>query len=245
MIKRFLYTLILLFALITFFFTKDLWIAAKQLGKPSDYAYVIALQAGLIGGTLMWFQYVLGIRAFISLFTKDILGVLDVHKNIGIYGMLVVFLHPLLIILFYLSNGINLLIPKFDTTFNLSVRVGSVAFFFFLTIWLTSALLRNRLGFRAWKILHFMSYLIFPLVFIHGLKIGFTIRYTNFTAIWLFYGITFGLLTLYRIIFQFGFKKHKYEIKEIIDEANGIKRIVLKPIENFITNVIPGQFAYI
>ncbi|MCA9387387.1 ferric reductase-like transmembrane domain-containing protein, partial [Candidatus Dojkabacteria bacterium] len=245
MTKQFLYILILFFIAISFIFTRDLWLITLESNLAESYLYMIALQAGLIGGSLMWFQYILGIRAFTNLFTKDILGVLSVHKNIGIYGMLIVFFHPLLIILYNLNLGINLLIPKFDTAYDIGIRLGTTAFFFFLIIWISSALLRTRLGFRSWKLLHFMSYLIFPFIFLHGVQVGFTINNTGYTAIWYFYGVTYLLLTLYRIIFQFGFKKYKYEVKKINDEANGIKKLVLKPIENHIKKVIPGQFEYL
>lgn len=245
MTKKFIYISIFLACLSTFIFTAELWEITFELNKPSDYAYIIAAQAGLIGGVLMCFQYVLGIRAFTSLFTKDILSILDVHKNIGIYAMLVIFLHPLLMVLFYLSNGIHLINLNFNTSFEIAVKLGTTAFSFFLIIWLSSAILRTRLGFRSWKVLHFISYLIFPFVFIHALQIGYTVQFTDYKYIWYLLGAIYLLLTIYRIIFQFGFKKYKYVVKEITEEANGIKRIILQPKDNFIKKVIPGQFAYL
>ncbi len=244
-IKRNLYLVITLTLLSSFLFTNDLWIFAIDLGKSTDIAYIIAAQAGIFGGIMMWFQYILGIRGITRLFSQDLLSFLAVHKNIGIFGLLVVFLHPSLMNIFYMSNEINLLIPKFDTEFDIAVRIGSTAYFFFLVIYFSSALLRKRLGFRAWKILHFISFLIFPLVFIHALEIGTVVNFTNFKYFWYFFGITFLLAFIYRILFQFGFGKSKYRISSITEEAKGTIKLKMKAEESQIKEITPGQFLYL
>jgi len=51
------------------------------------------------------------------------------------------------------------------------VALGAVAFDFVVALVLTS-LLRARLGFRAWRIVHWFAYLAWPVALAHGLLMG-------------------------------------------------------------------------
>ncbi len=148
-------------------------------------------------------------------------------------------------ILFYNSVGINLLIFKIDTKFDFGIRLGTISLILFSTIWLTTALLRTRLGFRAWKLIHFLAFLIFPFVFFHAFQAGTVTSITGFRTVWIILGLYFLVLTIFRILFQFGLVREKYIVKEKIQEANNIVKLTLKAKGKGIGKIRPGQFGYI
>jgi hypothetical protein len=51
---------------------------------------------GYIGAVILWFQAVFGSRHLFKYFTRDTVLVNKIHKQIGIYGTMLVFVHPLL-----------------------------------------------------------------------------------------------------------------------------------------------------
>lgn len=243
-IKRILYTLILLSLLMPFIFTFETWQISIELGGIKNIIYILGVQFGLAAGILMFWQYLLGFRNFVGFFTKDLISVMDVHKFIGIWGILLIATHPALINIYYSMIDLPLLNLDFSG-FSLYVKLGSIALTFYLVIWITSARLRKRLGFRAWKVIHFISYLIFPFVFIHAYNVGQTVALTGFKYVWIGMGIVFILLTIYRILSQLGLFRQKAEIIDIKEIAEDTIMLNLKVSNNFIKRIIPGQFIFL
>ncbi len=91
MTKVKIYIIILISTLSLFIFTYDLWIIAFELGKPSDIAYIFGTQLGLTVGLLLWYQYHLGVRGFIKMFTKDLLAALMFLRKLEFMGYFLYF----------------------------------------------------------------------------------------------------------------------------------------------------------
>lgn len=209
------------------------------------YATSIADFLGLIGIILLVWQPVLGARGIIGRIIPDTIWINDLHKKIGIYGTILIFLHPAFVAIGYGSHWLDLLFPKEVGDLQFFISMGQIAIFFLVIIWVTSATIRKRLPYRLWKQIHFLGYIAFPFAFIHGIRIGSNLTTLGLlTYYWYFLGIIFPLVIIFRLLYQFGFTKYKYYISEITDITHNVKKYTLKPTKSYL---IPkaGQFIYI
>ncbi|MDQ7020809.1 MAG: ferric reductase-like transmembrane domain-containing protein [Candidatus Dojkabacteria bacterium] len=143
------------------------------------YIGIFASIIGLVGGILLLWLVILGNR-FIDKVIPDLIWVNSLHKKIGKYGYLFILMHPLLTIYSYGENLLYLFLPNEltlnQTEFETHVAIGRIAFYTLTFIALTSIFLRKKLSYRLWKRMHFLSYIIFPLIFIHAPEIGLIIK---------------------------------------------------------------------
>lgn len=127
---------------------------------------------GFLGIIMLVWQLALGTRSISGLFTVNFASKLKVHKNLGIYGTLLIFLHPLLITIGYGESWLYSFLLHFDTGYEKAVTYGRLAFYLLIIIWISSALLRGKIKFRPWKYIHYLSYPILILSILHIPSIG-------------------------------------------------------------------------
>lgn len=198
---------------------------------------------GFVGLQFIWWQVVLGGRQLTRYLTPDLVWINKVHQLSGTYGFLIILLHPLLMISLY---GTALVWPpSFDSTFDIGVRAGMTALVLLAFIWLASALLRGRLGWRWWKRLHMMAYIVFPLLFLHMVMTGSSIQRFSWLEIWLYTIVTafWGILLL-RITHWAGLTKHRYSVTAMTKVGKDVTRFRLQPLDRGV-RPRPGQFAYL
>lgn len=210
------------------------------------YVSFVASFIGLIGATMLWWQFVLGIRPLSSKWLIDLVWVNKLHQNFGIYGTLFIFLHPLL--MFY-SYGFDYLygfiLPEAGNDFELRISFGKIAFATLLFIWLTSAVIRGKIKYRPWKFLHFFAYLIFPIVFLHAKDLGtFLTQDTLLKSYWAFLIITYIIFIVVRILFQLGYGKSTYTLKQINKLSYDTNEYIFSSDKKGIKPE-PGQFIYL
>lgn len=104
----------------------------------------------------------------------------QVHRNLGILSLVLVAGHATTAIVdtYVDIRWWQAFSPVGATYKPLWLALGSVAFDVMLLVVLTS-LLRERLGQRAWKVVHLLGYLSWPLALVHSVGIG-----TDATSSW-------------------------------------------------------------
>jgi predicted ferric reductase len=200
---------------------------------------------GLIAAILMWWQVVLGDRFILAQFIPDYFSILSLHKQIGKYGLLLAFLHPFWQIYNY-SESLNFLYKiSFSDHFQTYVTLGRIAFFIFIIIWVTSALLRSKLNFRPWLYIHYLVYPMLALIFLHSIQNGtFLIHYPLLKAYWLFFMISFFLVSTHRFLIYFNLNRHTYKLINKSQATPNITFYTFAPTNQKITPKV-GQYIYL
>jgi predicted ferric reductase len=212
------------------------------------WAKFIAISAsisGLIGGMLMIWSVVFGVKSIVGLLTPDVIWATSVHKRIGKYGVLIAFAHPLLEMVNYIKGVDWLFVPNFKTETETFISLGRFSFILLLIIYVTSALIRGRLKYRPWKYIHNLSYPAVYFLFPHSINIGsYLEKYVGLKALWLtFFGL-FIIAVLYRLLEWIGVLRPKYTLSNKLHESSDIYTITLKP-KNRAIKPLPGQFVLI
>jgi methionine sulfoxide reductase heme-binding subunit len=95
--------------------------------------------------------------------------VLDaMHRNVSLLVLLVLAVHILTAVLdsFAPIRLTNAVVPFTSTYRPIWVGLGALAFDFLLAIALTS-MLRQRLGHRTWRLVHWLAYVSWPVALVH------------------------------------------------------------------------------
>jgi len=148
--------------------------AAQFSGAGMDaaflFVYLPARLAALMGLTLMFFQFVLAARIpFVERQFKRG-NLLKVHRSSGKVAYLLVLLHGLGMMSFdYLSAG--------ELFFYFENTVGLIALILLtlavIAAWFFKPLKLSR---KHWRAIHFLTYIIFPMVVWHALALGSTVN---------------------------------------------------------------------
>lgn len=206
---------------------------------------LIASIAGFMGMSLFLWQFILGIRSVSRLLSRDAVWLMDVHKWIGTYGSVLIFLHPLMVMYAYGENLLYLFIPSFANTAAFHITLGRLAFILFLIIFTTSAIARGRIKYRPWLYIHYLTYPMLLFVFIHAMDIGTVLQsYPVLEILWMMLLVGYGIVVAYRLWNGLGFGKAPYEITAVTHKGDGNMVFKMKPLKKFI-KPRAGQYCYI
>ena len=211
----------------------------------SSLVSYFASQLGYLATVMLLWQFILGTRAVTGLFYNDLSWTLKVHKNIGIYGIVLLLAHPLVVAYNYNKGLDYLFIGNLETTYDMHVAMGRMAFMLFLIIWVTSALLRARIGYRPWRYVHYLTYLIMPLVLLHAPEIG--TFYAGQTAIQVIWGVMIGVfvvLVALRMRHLFTFSQQSYRLVSKKEVVKGVFLYEMQPLKKQLIPR-PGQYIYV
>jgi sulfoxide reductase heme-binding subunit YedZ len=108
---------------------------------------------------------------------------IGLHRNISLLAVAFLVLHVgTTVVDTYTSIGLtDAVVPFLSAYKTFWLGLGAIACDLFLALIITS-LLRQRLGHRAWRAVHWCSYLCWPVALVHGAGIG-----TDSTRTWVFY----------------------------------------------------------
>lgn len=225
-------------------------IPAENLEDPEDFSRLLGLMLGFTGALLIWWQFWLGFRGIVSKLIVDLLWVNNFHKKIGIYGTLLIFAHPILIVLSsVIVNGIGIVeyyLPNLGTEYQKHIFFGTLAFDILLVIWVASAILRAKIAFRPWRYIHYFTLILFPLVYLHASEIGSGILSNRNLASYfdlLFAIYIFGIVL--RILYQTGFNKYEFVLTSINKLTENTNEYTFVPNNGKKIRSKPGQFFYI
>lgn len=213
----------------------------------ADSLFILGAWLGLAGFWLLFWQYALGIRQLVGIFTHDTIQINKIHKFLGLNAVLFIFAHPLLLIIDSLINeGADLLKIKIENEFDLHVVFGKIAISLLFLTWGSSRFFKNRLSFRWWKRIHLLNYLILPFVFIHAREIGSFFISEPLEIYFYFLFIIFIAFVIIRILAQINlWTQARYTVVAVEPVSNGVMRITLEPKGEGIKLPEPGQFQHI
>ena len=146
----------------------------------------------------------------------------QLHQISGWLGFVAVIAHMILLIIdqyepYQISE---ILIPFMSSYQSILSGFGSIAFYLFLIVIVTSDLWIRKMGFSVWKKVHFLIFPAWILSLIHGIFIG---TDSNNGVIMIFYGGTVTLVAITFIVRVIGEGDKKKDIrfkkKEIENKA--------------------------
>jgi predicted ferric reductase len=104
----------------------------------------------------------------------------EVHRSIALLSLVFLALHISIAVLDpYTSLGLAALIPFASGYRTVWLGLGPVAVYLLIAVIVTS-LIRERLGHRAWRLVHWATYAAWPVALLHGFGTG-----TDGSALWM------------------------------------------------------------
>ncbi|RRD53089.1 hypothetical protein EII12_03080 [Buchananella hordeovulneris] len=243
-------------------FRSRLWAVAALLGAslllalptaplPHEWslaatAYWASTICGYAGAMLLAWLLLLGSRPASRLLTTDYAQGIELHRQLGTWGTILIFAHPLLVMVGYSEDLAFLVVPDLSTATARAITLGRVALWLLLLVWFSSAVLRSRMTRRPWKYLHFTAYLaLFFLVF-HIPLAGFNFADRPYTAV--YYWTLLALLlvaVVARLGGALGLGKHRFTITSNTELSPGVHELQLRRLGPRPFTPTPGQFVYL
>lgn len=217
--------------------------------STTDFFISLGRLCGLIMVFLVLLQFLL--RARISLLEKNI-GYEElntIHKKNGYVIFIFLLMHPLFLTIGYALSARISYIAQFLNfiTGDGDMLQAFLGFLLFIGVIASSIyIVRNKLKYEFWYIVHLFTYLAIVLAWGHQLEMGSDFAVNQwFVYYWYsLYAITFGSLLYWRILrLLFMNYKHRFYVKKIIQETSDTFSLEIagKQLETFQFNA--GQFA--
>jgi predicted ferric reductase len=198
---------------------------------------------GLAGALTLWWQVVLGVRQVSERLCDDRLAVVALHRWLGGCGAFLVLLHPLLETIAARRDLFYLVLFDFTWVESTYTSLGRVALLLFLTQWLASTLLRAAIRHRTWRYIHYLSYPLTGLVFLHAYGIGtFLADLRWLRAYWLVLAFCLTLVTAWRLAVPLW--SRRYRLVDSVRLSPTVTQYTVAPL-NRAARPLPGQFCYL
>jgi sulfoxide reductase heme-binding subunit YedZ len=150
-------------------------ISLRPHGTPLNWL----IRGAALMGYLAIFLSVLSsayMRQLIRLFGRPFI---KVHHILSVTGLVLVTLHPLGVAIN--AGGLSVFLPRFDS-WVVFLELGGRPAWYLIAAASLAAALRKTIG-RNWRTVHFLNYLAFLLVTVHGIMIGTDFQYTIVKAV--------------------------------------------------------------
>lgn len=222
------------------------WLSTQTHVLANDATYAFANISGLIAGTILWWQFILGSRFINKKFTSDYLGLVSLHTTLGITGGLLAFLHPILEMNVYGTSIEFLYTWSLTTERALHITFGRIGFVLLVVIWVSSALLRKTLKRRPWLYIHYLTYPMMFFIFLHAQTIGsFILEFPLIRGYWMFLALSYSFILIYRLTKFLNLAQPRYLLKNKQQVTDGIVLYTFEPVSSQTLSPKVGQFAYI
>lgn len=179
-------------------------LSASVLGESPKFYWYLARATAMVGFILLWLSMVFG-----TIITNRVARLwpggpvaYDLHQYFSLLGLGFALFHALILTgdRFIKANALQVMVPfSYQNYMPLWVGLGQLAFYAW-AILVGSFYIRKRIGNKAWRTIHLLSYLTFALVMVHGIVSG-TDSHTAWASI--MYWSTGGsllVLLFYRIL---------------------------------------------
>jgi predicted ferric reductase len=214
--------------------------------SASSISLYLSAIFGYIGVVLLLWMYIIGAKSLFGLWFTDLAPVLNIHKWIGKYGTLAIFIHPVLITISYGASWLYSFIPALSTWTERHILLGQIAFWVLLLIWIVSALVRDKISWRVWRYLHALAYLCVPFVLLHIPDLGSQQRAHPFVnAYFMMLVAVFALISLIRLLSVVNLDRTKYRVVRHIPLTPIDYMIKLEPVSSRRLAPRFGQYLYI
>ena len=202
---------------------------------------------GYMGVTMLLWMLVLGLRGVSGLAGRQLNHAYRLHSIIGKYGTIGILLHPVLVTLSYHEQWYYSLVPRLGGEFERAVLWGQVAALVLVVVWVSSALLREKIGWRPWKYLHLLAYAAVPFALLHIPDTG-----SNFAAQLAVKIYFFAMVLLVLVIAlawlrsPLNLDKYGYEVRYHTQINDRVYALTLRPLNaNLRLKPAHGQYVYL
>ncbi|MGD8373911.1 MAG: ferredoxin reductase family protein [Candidatus Woesebacteria bacterium] len=201
--------------------------------------------SGYIGVALLIWQLLLGTRSVSGLFFDDLPDKLKLHHKLGMYGSIAVLLHPVLLLVVYSESLVYVLWPTDDSSFELAVTYGRIAFWGMVLLWLSAVIFRKYISYRLWRYGHILaSYSALAFVILHTPEIGSSFKNDWIQFYWYSFMAIAAICLILRLRFLTGLGKVKYTVVNKSDLNDKVYTITLKPVKKQLV-IAAGQHVFI
>jgi predicted ferric reductase len=163
------------------------------------------------------------------------------HRIFGVTGLILVLLHGSIDSLMRIQyfGAVRFVFPE-----DLPRFLGVIATLLLLIVAIP-ALARKWVTFSydLWKTIHKVSYVMFPIVLIHGLVLGTTIRFQPLALVlWIICGVIYIATLIHRVRLWVYKRAHPYKVSEIVRETHDTLSVHFSgaPLDS-----LPGQFIFV
>lgn len=216
------------------------------LVSASSVSLYLSAIFGYIGIVLLLWMYILGAKGIMGNIFGDLAPVLRIHKWLGKYGSLAIFIHPLLITFSYGESLLYSFLPLIGTWSQRHILLGQIAFWILLIIWIFSAVVRDRIKWRTWKYLHYLAYICVPFVLLHIPDLGSQQRaYPLVNAYFWMLIATFAIISLVRLTSLFNLDRARYRVARHVKLTPIDYMMQLEPTGSRHLAPRAGQYVYI
>jgi sulfoxide reductase heme-binding subunit YedZ len=124
-----------------------------------------------------------------------------IHRTVSMLAIVFLVIHILTAVLdsFAPISLLDAVIPFAGAYRPVWLGLGAAAFDLLLAVTITSVL-RERLGHRAWRTVHWLAYAVWPLAIVHGLATGSDVHQTWMTVIYVACAAAFAAAVLTRVV---------------------------------------------
>lgn len=238
------YTLLALGVLPLFFIVNQ---PSSWTLEPDNYrqlATYLSAVLGYAGIYLLTWELILGTRSISGVLFKDLTSKLSLHSKLGKYGLLFIFLHPILIAYYYGEGFLYSFMPNLSDEFERHVTFGRFALFGLIIIWVTSAILRKKIAYRPWKYIHYISYPTLLFALLHVPEIGSSFSQQLIRIYWYIIVAVVLICLALRMRHIFGFSKREYKITGHRQLSEKIWIVDMMPVSKNL-RVRTGQYVYL
>lgn len=179
-------------------------LTASLSGESPKVYWHLSRSTALVAFGLLWFSMVFGLLITSKLAPLWPGGptAFELHQHTGLLGLAFALFHGLILLGDHYMGYtlIQILVPFTSTNYRPQwVGLGQVGLYLMILVGL-SVYVRQWIGKRMWRLIHFLSFMLFVLALIHGLSSG-----TDSSTVWAqslygFSGISVLGLLLYRIL---------------------------------------------
>ncbi len=188
----------------------------------------------LVGFVLILFQYVLSSRIRPIERRHGLDKMFSIHRKVGVVGLILVLLHPILLFVSNSLEGYSLLLKSIGTLtlFLLLIAAGAAILY-----------AKLRLKYETWKNIHRASYVIFPLAFVHSLFLGSDLYgWSPLKILWLVLACIYLIVIIYRIWNMIHVRRHPLQVADVVKETHDVTSLYF---EGKHRDYKPGQFMIV
>ena len=148
--------------------------------RGSQYLWFISRGSGLVLLVLFSLVVVLGVATRLGSAPRywPRFAVAELHRTLSLFCVSLLGLHVITAILDpYVTIGWAAAVAPFSSAYRtMAIGLGTLAVDLAGAVLITS-LVRPRIGYRAWRAVHWLVYLAWPAAFVHSLTAGGDLRY--------------------------------------------------------------------
>lgn len=152
------------------------------ISSAGTWAWYFSRATGMVALVLLTAIIVLGVLGPLRVSTDlwPRFAIRTVHRDLSLLALVVIAVHVITIVADgFVSVPLSAAVLPWGSSYSpFWTGMGALAFDLMLAL-VSTSLMRNRLGFRTWRLIHWGAYLSWPLAVAHGIATG-----TDTNAAW-------------------------------------------------------------